>query len=133
MTTINYKSIKGKADDIISDVIASHELSQQKETELFHFHLVVEEIVVNVCSYAYTDDGPLTVTIDNTNHVITMVFKDGGMPFNPLAKPDPDISIPLEDRKIGGLGIFLTKKLMDHVEYEYIDGKNVLTIRKNIS
>jgi serine/threonine-protein kinase RsbW len=133
MTTVNYKSIKGKADDIIHDVIGVPELMKMKEAEQFNFHLVVEEIVVNVCSYAYTDDGPFTITVDNKDQVISIVFKDSGIPFNPLERPDPDINLPLEDRQIGGLGIFLTKKLMDEVKYENSNGNNVLTITKKIS
>ena len=65
-------------------------------------------------------------------HTATITFMDSGLPFNPLAKADPDVTLPAEKRRIGGLGIFMTKKLMDDVTYEYADGRNILTLRKNL-
>ena len=63
---------------------------------------------------------------------ITIQFLDNGKPFNPLAKEDADITLSAEEREIGGLGILMVKKSMDAVEYNYEDGKNILTIKKNI-
>ena len=63
---------------------------------------------------------------------LTVSFTDSGKPFNPLELPDPDITLSAEKRRIGGLGIYLTKKFMDKVEYEYRDGKNILTIKKDL-
>jgi anti-sigma regulatory factor (Ser/Thr protein kinase) len=68
-------------------------------------------------------DGPSSVTV---------TMSDSGVPYDPLAKDDPDVTLSAEDRQIGGLGIFLTKKLMDDMSYEYKDGKNILTLRKNV-
>ena len=65
--------------------------------------------------------------------MLTVIFRDSGKSFDPLAKKDPDITMSAEERDIGGLGIFLTKKFMDSVTYEYTDGRNVLTISKNLS
>ena len=62
-----------------------------------------------------------------------MTFEDEGVYYNPLEKEDPDVSLSVEEREIGGLGIFMVKKSMDKMEYEYTDGKNVLTITKKIS
>ncbi|MCR4900758.1 MAG: ATP-binding protein, partial [Treponema sp.] len=59
-------------------------------------------------------------------------FRDQGIPFNPLDRPDPDITLSAEDRRIGGLGIFLTKKYMNSVEYKYENGENILTMKKMI-
>jgi anti-sigma regulatory factor (Ser/Thr protein kinase) len=63
---------------------------------------------------------------------LTVVFTDEGVPYDPLAKADPDVTLPLEERPIGGLGIFMTKRLMDAVDYRFEDGRNVLTIMKKV-
>lgn len=106
-----------------------------KRKELFQLKLCTEEIFVNVASYAYKPDtGMITVTADGSEAPlsVTLSFADSGKPFDPLAKPDPLKERPLSEAKKGGLGIFLTKKLMDEVSYAYQDGKNVLTIKKTI-
>ena len=64
--------------------------------------------------------------------VITLRFRDGGIPFNPLKKDSPDTSLPINQRKIGGLGIYFVIRKMDNVDYEYTNGENILTIRKNL-
>ena len=89
---------------------------------------------MNVTSYAYPDDveGFIDVEIEKTDHNITIRFKDGGMPFNPLERPKPDTKLSWKQRRIGGLGIFLVTKKMDAVCYAYEDNHNVLTIEKNI-
>lgn len=97
--------------------------------------LAVEEIFINIASYAYgTDGGDATIRVDMTDNgkVLVIEFIDSGMPFDPLAKDDPDVMLPAEQRGIGGLGIFLVKKNMDSVEYRYEDRCNILTIRKTI-
>ena len=70
--------------------------------------------------------------ITDEPHRAVITFTDGGIPFNPLQKEDPDVTLSAEERKIGGLGIYMTKKSMDNVRYEYRDGKNILTLVKNI-
>ena len=95
--------------------------------------LAVEEIFVNIAHYAYKPDvGEAWISASFIDNVLTIVFKDRGKEFNPIAKKDPDITLSAEERDIGGLGIFLTKKFMDSVEYEYTDGQNILTIKKEI-
>ena len=64
--------------------------------------------------------------------LLCMIFRDSGVPFNPLERPDPDITLSAEDRSIGGLGIYLTKKYMDKIEYRYENDENILTIKKMI-
>ena len=96
--------------------------------------LSVEEIFVNIANYAYGDStGTVEVSIENNDGEITIVFKDSGVPYNPLEKADPDITLSAEERAIGGLGILLTKKNMDAVSYKYQDNHNVLTMKKNIN
>ena len=109
------------------------------ETDLvYKINLAAEEIFVNIAHYAYKDKLPEgvagTVWLDCTfeNDTLCMIFKDTGVPFNPLTRPDPDITLSALDRSIGGLGIYLTKKYMDSVEYKYEEGKNILTMKKVI-
>ena len=64
--------------------------------------------------------------------MVTITFIDHGVPYDPLAKEDPDVTLSAEQRELGGLGIFMTKKLMDDVSYEYKDGQNILTLRKKL-
>lgn len=95
--------------------------------------LSVEEIYVNIANYAYGDGtGKAEISIENNDGEITIAFKDSGVPYNPLEKDDPDISLSADEREIGGLGIFLTKKNMDCVSYEYTDGHNILTMKKHL-
>ncbi|MBR1403758.1 MAG: SpoIIE family protein phosphatase [Treponema sp.] len=95
--------------------------------------LAVEEIFVNIAHYAYNPEvGEAWISASFVDNVLTIVFKDNGKEFNPIAKDDPDITLSAEERDIGGLGIFLTKKFMDSVDYKYKDGQNILTLRKRI-
>ena len=97
--------------------------------------LAVEEIFVNIARYAYVPGtGPATIRVGLTDDGSVFVIEliDQGVPYNPLAKEDPDITLSAEERKIGGLGILLTKKSMDDVQYEYANGSNILTLRKSI-
>ncbi|MBR4554240.1 MAG: ATP-binding protein [Ruminococcus sp.] len=98
--------------------------------------IAVEEIFVNIASYAYDPDvGPANIRVEIIEEPLSVVisFIDNGKPYDPLARPDPDIKKPLRERQKGGLGIFMVKKSMDNVTYEYKDGQNILTITKNIS
>lgn len=96
--------------------------------------IAAEEVFVNIANYAYAPDkGNATVRIDVTEEPLVIItFMDNGVPFDPLKKEDPDISLPASERRIGGLGIFMTKKTMDNVEYEYRDGQNILRLKKNL-
>ena len=97
--------------------------------------VAVEELFVNVAHYAYAPEtGKITlrVTTKRDPDVAEITFIDSGMPYDPLAKPDPDVTLAAEDRPIGGLGIFMVKKTMDDMRYEYRDGQNILTIVKKL-
>ena len=96
-------------------------------------NIVVEEIFVNVANYAYSPgEGDFTAGILINREKLYLEFKDGGVPYNPFLGKDPDISLPIDERKIGGLGKYLVKKIMDETHYEYKDGKNVVTVCKNL-
>lgn len=97
--------------------------------------VAVEEIFTNIAFYAYgpsTGKADIRVEISGDPATATITFKDRGTPYNPFAKKDPDIHADVEDRPIGGLGIFMTKKLMDDVSYEFKDGQNILTMKKQL-
>lgn len=90
-----------------------------------------EELFVNVAHYAYPDKkGDILVGVYTDENEVKIRFTDSGLPFDPLAKEDPDVTLSAEERNIGGLGIYMVKKTMDDVSYEYKDGKNILTIVK---
>ena len=98
--------------------------------------IAVEEIFVNICHYAYSPDvGTATIRAEVSEDplAVSLTFVDNGVPYDPLAKEDPDITLAAEDRQIGGLGIFMVKKSMDDVTYEYKNGQNILTIKKNLA
>lgn len=96
--------------------------------------LAFEECFVNIVSYAYGDNcGKAEITVEGDRSKVTLILKDSGSPFDPLDNPDPDLSLSVQDREIGGLGVYLTKKSMDSVAYEYTDNQNVLTMEKRLT
>ena len=97
--------------------------------------VAIEEVFVNVAHYAYGDgegEVSLQISFDKESREVTFCMKDQGVPFDPLNKPDPDITLAAEEREIGGLGIFIAKKTMDMVSYAYENGENSLTLMKKI-
>lgn len=97
--------------------------------------IVIDELCSNVARYAYSDrTGKVTVSVDTVDKPmkVWLTFTDEGVPYNPLAKEDPDITLSAEERKLGGLGIYMVKKMMDEFRYEYKDGKNIVTVCKVI-
>ena len=97
--------------------------------------VAIEEVFVNVAHYAYDGgegDVVLSISFNEVNREVTFKMSDKGIPFDPLKKPDPDITLSAEEREIGGLGIFITKKTMDTVSYAYENGENILTMIKKI-
>lgn len=95
--------------------------------------IAIDELFSNIAHYAYNPEvGPATiqVQVDGEPLAVTITFIDRGTPYNPLEKEDPDISLSAEDRQVGGLGIFMVKKMMDDMTYEYRDGRNILRISK---
>lgn len=93
----------------------------------------LEELFVNISHYAYPEgNGWAEIHVGVEDGVMELTLIDGGIPFDPLAKPDPDVTLMAEDRQIGGLGIYMVKKKMDAMEYQRKDDKNILTIRKKL-
>ena len=97
--------------------------------------VAVEELFVNIAHYAYTPEigqATVRVTASKAPRSVTITLIDRGVPYNPLAKPDPDVTLSAEERQIGGLGIFMVKKSMDDMQYAYRDGRNILSLTKNL-
>ena len=97
--------------------------------------IAVEELFVNIVNYAYPDSaGPADLEVRKLpEQVIEVVIRDSGVPFDPLNRQDPDITLMAEDRPIGGLGIYMVKKCIDEVTYHYENGQNILTLRKRVA
>ena len=99
-----------------------------------HLEVAFEEIFVNIAHYAYGNKtGQVEILFDRTDDDLKITFIDSGKPYDPLAKPDPDTTLSASERQIGGLGIFLVKKVMDETSYEYKDGSNRFTMVKKFT
>lgn len=117
----------------VDEQLEVHDCSPKIQMQI---DVAVEELFVNIAHYAYNPKtGPATVRVEILDNPLAVVitFIDNGVPYDPLAKPDPDVTLSAEEREIGGLGIYMVKKSMDDIQYEYKDGKNILKIRKNLS
>ena len=134
------KQIKVKADTAELDNVLSfadtilEELGCSVKAQM-QIDIAIEEIFVNIAHYAYPEaEGEAVIYVEpgEGSSSVTITFEDEGIPYDPLKNEDPDITLSADDRPIGGLGIFMVKKSMDEVSYEYKDGKNRLTIKKNI-
>lgn len=96
-------------------------------------HIAIDELFGNIAYYAYNPEiGIVTVRVEVTDNPLEVVitFIDNGIPYDPLAKVDPDITLSVEERDVGGLGIYMVKKSMDDISYKYRDGQNILRIKK---
>ena len=134
--TLEIKALLENLDQVISFVDNKLEETDCSVKIQMQLDVAVEEIFVNICHYAYTPetgDATIRAHIIDDGRTIEVTFIDSGIPFDPLAKPDPDVTLPAAERKIGGLGIYMVKKSMDNVEYTHTNGQNILTIRKHLS
>lgn len=119
-------------NDFIVEKLKGLDCSAHAQIQL---EIAIEEIFVNIAHYAYNPViGKATVRLflDEEKQQVSLQFEDEGKPYNPLLREDPDVTLGAEERGIGGLGIYMTKKSMDDVAYCYEDGKNILTIMKKI-
>ncbi len=126
----------GRLDEVLAFVDEFLEENDCLPKEQIRIDVAVEEIFVNIASYAYEGtDGAAEITceMDGSTGQAIFTFADNGRRFDPLSKPDPDVTLSAEERGIGGLGIYMVKKSMDDVTYRYENGRNILTIRKSIN
>lgn len=127
-----YVADVAELDKVLADVEGSLESSDVPTKYTISFLVAVEEIFVNIANYAYCDKtGEVDIELVIENGCARITFTDAGIPFDPLAKDDPDVSASAEDRPIGGLGIYMVKKSMDGIQYERRDDKNILSFWKD--
>ena len=116
----------------VSDLCVRNSIPPEIEYDL---NLAMDEIITNVAKHAYPGDGKhqfsLQITLSNEEFVARV--EDDGIKFNPLEHPTPDLDAPLEERKEGGLGIFLIRQIMTSVEYQRVAGRNIVTLRKKLT
>jgi sigma-B regulation protein RsbU (phosphoserine phosphatase) len=109
------------------------EITECQTKQRHQITIVTEEVFVNIAHYAYHPEvGGVTIRVSVLGHEVIIEFEDGGKPYNPLEKEDPDITAGVEERAMGGLGIFMVKHLVDTVEYRREGNKNILTLRKKL-
>ncbi|MCQ2094624.1 MAG: ATP-binding protein [Bacteroidaceae bacterium] len=128
-----FDPIKDKTAEIIEAIMQSPDMPNDDEL-LFKIRLSVEEAAENIVQYAYAEgEGYVVVKTERTpTNLLIITLRDEGVPFNPLEQDDPDITLSAEDRQIGGLGIFLCKKLMDKVSYTFENKCNILIMEKQL-
>ncbi len=118
--------------DFVEKVLTQRGASPKAISEL---NIVIDELFGNIAKYAYAfEGGKVLVSCEVTNEPLRAIvtFEDGGKPFNPLDREDPDTNLSADERDIGGLGILVVKKMVTDISYKYEDGKNILTIIKDI-
>ena len=118
--------------DFIDDELEQSGVELAMQTRI---NVVIDEIFSNIVNYAYKDgQGDVTVSVEVSEdpRAIVLIFTDSGIPYDPLSAEEPDITLSAEDRKIGGLGIFIVKKIMDEISHVYENGRNILQMRKNL-
>ncbi|MCL2501372.1 MAG: ATP-binding protein [Defluviitaleaceae bacterium] len=125
--------IEAKTENIDAVFCFIHErLADYPEMTLNQISVVVDEIFSNIANYAYNPgvgNVNIRIVIDED---ISIEFEDGGIAYNPLAAPDPDTALEIEDRDIGGLGIHIVKNIMDTVDYRRNGNKNILMVKKKL-
>ncbi|HEX3030478.1 MAG TPA: ATP-binding protein [Clostridia bacterium] len=133
MDTIERPALMENLEEVLDFVNLGLKSKIDDKKLLYQIRLVCEEIIVNVINYAYpgsTGNVRVSYSIPEEGKELEIVVCDSGIPFDPLAKDDPDINLPLNERKIGGLGIFMVRQSMDEVSYKRENGMNILTLKK---
>lgn len=123
-------------DKVLAFVTENLENLECSPKAMMQIEISLEEIFVNVAHYAYKDTpekkGKVRIGCSMEEGIVKITVCDSGIPYNPLEKKDPDITLSAEERPIGGLGIFMVKKYMDEIRYEHVDGENRLVLIKKI-
>ena len=134
MEEIRVKALREKMQEVLSFVDAILEREGCPLKTQMQIDLAVEELFVNIADYAFPEDGEACIGVEILPEPrrAAIRFTDTGFPFDPSQREEPDVTLSAEERKIGGLGILLVKKIMDAMVYRREDGKNILTIEKAI-
>lgn len=131
--TLTLKAELNELDKLLSFSETHMALRECPMKIIMQMSICIEEIFVNIAHYAYggkAGGAVFALSFFDEPRRMVISFQDSGVQYDPLSKADPDITLSAEDRKIGGLGIFMTKKSVDKISYEYEDGKNILTFEK---
>lgn len=134
MPKLTFEAKRENLDNVLNFINTELSKTECVEELKLKIDLVVEEIFINIVNYAYDSLGKVDINcdLDFEASQVEIRFTDSGKPYNPLEHLEPDISLSAEQRSIGGLGILISKKLMDDIQYQYQNGKNILTIKKYI-
>lgn len=133
MKTITIEAKTERLPEVLSFIGAELESAACSMKSQMQLEVAVEELFVNIASYAYAPGtGDVEIGIRIEDGAAEIRFVDGGIPYDPVNRTDPDVNLPAEEREIGGLGILMVKKSVDEMRYAYRNGKNVLTIRKQL-
>ena len=131
--TYSNKATKENYSKFASWLQECFHITDLSEDLSYRIELCAEEIYTNIISYAYSDGfGDIEANFEKQDRQIILTFKDSGIQYNPLEKPDPDITLPSEKRSQGGLGIFMVKNSANETNYEYSGNKNILTLKFNL-
>ena len=122
-------------DEMMLPIISSLEEIDVDHKKVYQINLALEEILVNIARYAYAPDKGLidiSYEISDNPKQLKVIIKDKGKAFNPLEKEEPDLEASIQDRKIGGLGIYIVKNIVDDIKYQRINNENILEFIKNL-
>ena len=125
---IQVEAIITNLDKVRDYFVEQLEANDVSMNDIMRFEIVLEELFVNVCNYAYKNSGQVDCSLLITDDKLKLVLKDSGQAFNPFAKEDPNLHASIEERPIGGLGIFMVKQYADDYNYSNEDGLNVVSI-----
>ena len=115
--------------DFVNEQLEAYDCPMKAQMQI---DIAIDELFDNIAHYAYgPGKGTAKIQVEHEDGTIVITLIDSGIPYNPLAKEDPDVTLSAAERQIGGLGIFMAKKNLDDIQYRYEDGKNILTLRKD--
>jgi len=131
-TGLKLKNDLMEMDRLLDCVLAFGKENELSDDFVWEIRLVLEEVVTNIISYGYEDkaEHEIEVNIVNANEDITVSVRDDARPFNLLEHPRPDLEIPIENRRIGGMGIHIVREIMDEIDYKREEGINLLVMRR---
>ena len=132
--TVVLRSHRSEVERLWTIVEGFGEAQQLSADDTASINLVLDEVVINVIKYGYdgADDHAIRVTLERQADTVIVEVEDEAKPFNPLDVPPPNLDLPIEERPIGGLGIFIVRSTMTNVEYRRDNGRNILTMRKTV-
>ncbi len=135
MNNLKFPANVELVDKMIDPIVSALREIDVEHKKIYQVNLALEEILVNIAKYAYPDNQgiiDISYEMSEDNKKLKIVIKDKGTEFNPLEKEDPDLEASVENRKIGGLGIYIVKNIMDDIKYQRINNENVLELIKEL-